>query len=475
MEEVLSEATSKPVTKKNLITRIMETIKKIFTWIAKQWNRFTNWVKNLFKRKTQSVDAIVDEVFKSPSNNQSIKSQKTLISANDKSLESNKSVSEQKSISIPFNPIVGDDKTDHTENITLAYKDLQCKIDGSSFLFRVNYVQDSNMVNRGRNAVPGHAPLNNSWNAIVFTFDMIINPDKLNLLKDIISSLNAKEYEGGIFNETQFVNKVNKFKQYWNTGASVPNKFVADIKNIEEVNKVIQDIHKALSFYDDPSIIPGENSVIVREALNFIADVSWRFQFGINAITTCMNHIYEIDAKYAEMIDNNEDLSKFVEGCITGNVPPKYIAWNTFAICSKRMRGNADQRRPKMGQTRLALFPLNEPVAIKVALSQYGVRSNNAEAMVFDAFKKNNSDHLLTRVENISKNKCVISMELVDTDTVDRHDSSHQKKYDKLLDDIHDARINAGLKISLTDIHWGNIGIRKNGEFVATDYGFTER
>jgi len=137
------------------------------------------------------------------------------------------------------------------------------------------------------------------------------------------------------------------------------------------------------------------------------------------------------------------------------------------------MRGDASQMRPKMGQSRLALFPTGKDVVTKIAINQYGVRANNAELMVYNTLKKHNREDIIARVEEATTNKCVISMEKADTN-FDKNSFEVNAAINKLRQDLNQVVHDTGLSVNISDIHSGNVG-KRGDKWISIDYGFTER
>ena len=114
--------------------------------------------------------------------------------------------------------------------------------------------------------------------------------------------------------------------------------------------------------------------------------------------------------------------------------------------------------------------PDNADHVYKVALSVWGMRANNSEKMVSDKFKQHGGENLIGLVNSITTNKCIKTMELVDTKNQVTEDIIHRLKsaIDKFCKEN---------KIPLNmigDLYSNNIGT-KNGYWVAMDYAMTNR
>lgn len=484
INSLLNEATSEVVEKKGIITKLLNIIRKIFEWIARQWHRFTTFIKNLFNRNRKTADQILEETI--PDINSRVKSSSKVGSSGITGSSNSSKVggsSGSKSLSIPFSPTV-EEGVAPVEKIELAYKDLICKIENDKIVFYANQIIDGAMdqmpINRfnpnKKDYVPAHGKPSAAWKGALMIYLLISNYENLaDLFNTIISQLDRKSWKSDKFNANSFAIDVNRFKNLLYGEISANNSFGLTIDQINSFNEILTRFNESMKFYDDPNIIPGGNDILVSRALNYLAEIAYHLQFGITLITGSMNKVHEIDARYAGIINDNESLSKFVEGCIKGNIPAKYIAFNAYSVCSEEMRGDSNQMKPKMGQSRLALFPHNKNVVTKIALSQYGIRANNTEVMVYEALKKHNNDHLIARIEDYSSNRCVISMEKADTESFDKKGTEVKIGIIRLKDELSRATAAAGLKINITqDIHPNNVG-KRGKEWIAIDYGFTER
>jgi len=470
MASFLAEASTNPVTKKNVFSKLWALIKRFWQWLVKQWNRFTSFIKRLFSRKSKSADQILEEVIPDA------------VASASKSKPKSEGKDKPKSIKLEFNPEVTDNTVPPSANtIELAYKDLICKIENDQIVFYPNrispeaHAQNPNYRNNPdiKDYVPAHGEPVAAWDGALMIYFLIDHPDYMSQFTNIIKQLDAKSWEQGLFNATTFSNDVQKFTTALFGRISVHNSFGLTMNQINQFNETLNAFNQSFTFYDDPESIPGGNNPLVLKALNKLAELAYHLQFGITLITGSMTKMHEIDAKYVGIINDNETLSKFIEGCIKGNVPSKYVAFNAFAVCSSDMRGDANQMRPKMGQSRLALFPTGKDVVTKIAINQYGVRANNAELMVYNTLKKHNREDIIARVEEATTNKCVISMEKADTN-FDKNSFEVNAAINKLRQDLNQVVHDTGLSVNISDIHSGNVG-KRGDKWISIDYGFTER
>lgn len=481
--KVISDMKSTPTTKRNVFQKIWDGIKKIMAWVAKQWGRFTDWIKGLFKKKTKSVDQIIEETIPQIANkiNKSSPVKSVKVEFNPTIIDDNKSQGANS------NPPIVDSKGNEVKSMSrivdLAYKDIICKIENDTIIFRKNEIWDNADIQIPKNRkedygldpnkkdyVPVNGTLTSAWKAAIGIYEIIYNSNYSKILNDIINQLKEKIWEDpNKFREmTSFMNNVNTlYDLITNRIRKAPDSFTLNITQINSFNNILNELHKALEFLDNPQT-PNPKHVMT---FNILSTVAWRLQFGVTLITGSMNKIHEIDAKYVGVINDNETLSKFIEGCLNGNVPTKYIAFNAYAICSNEMRGSANQMKPAMGETRLVLFPSNKDSVTKIAINQFGLRSNKIEDMVYNALKPHNGDNLLAKIEETSTNKCVMSIEKVNTDN---HNADYSE-ISELQEKLKIAIKNANLHIDIVDMHRGNMGRRKDGKLVVSDYGFTER
>lgn len=170
-------------------------------------------------------------------------------------------------------------------------------------------------------------------------------------------------------------------------------------------------------------------------------------------------------------------MSEFVYKCIESGFPAKYAAYNACHISTSAIKGNkaegekGSKEDPIWGQSRVVFFPDNADHVYKVALSVWGMRANNSEKMVSDKFKQHGGENLIGLVNSVTSNKCIETMELIDTKTyVVTQDVINRLK--SAIDNF--CKENKIPLNMIGDLHSNNIGT-KNNHWVAIDYAMTDR
>lgn len=230
MNDLLEEATKAPITKKQILSKIVAFIKKVVAWLVKQWQRFVQWIRKLLgKKNTKSADQCIMDAI---GNNSSKKIPEDPNS---------------KTISIPFHPQL-EDGVESVDKITLAYKDLQCKIEGDKITFILSELQSKSYSSK----IPGTGTTMNSPYFAEMIFDMIKNPENLKKLTDIIAALeeNKKdpEWSNNPDNVKSFVDKFNDINDYY-MKLNVSKETTVTINQITDFNSNLIRLHKALDFF----------------------------------------------------------------------------------------------------------------------------------------------------------------------------------------------------------------------------------
>ena len=280
---------------------------------------------------------------------------------------------------------------------------------------------------------------------------------------------------------------------------SVGNDLTLSLKDIDTVNTALRSLNEAIEEinFDDPAsdglgdkqkssgtmqgsnVMNKMNRETAMKALNIIADTVLGLQIGINMLTGGMGNKYEISPEYIGTVTTLEDLDNFAKGCIITGIPSKYIAYNVYLVASPALRGQANQKRPLMGQTRV-VFPcaarsskaFDTDSVLKIALNQVGIRSNKAEASISKALsdKTSRPGRYITPVLDCGSSYSVIRMMAAKTDySYDERNRIARTTVAPRFQEICDE-LNLGIDVQ-GDIHAGNIG-KLGDNWVCIDYGF---
>ena len=193
--------------------------------------------------------------------------------------------------------------------------------------------------------------------------------------------------------------------------------------------------------------------------------------FGMNQITHGLNRVYMIDATYMNAIDDQENLSKFVEKMAAAGIPSKYIMQNAYLISSKKLRGDGSPDKPIWGQSRCVFYPNKANYIIKVAYNPIGKIGNRNEAYITKLLHGQPEENLVAKVTKISKNGFVTQGEKV---RIPKNGASWDV-CNKIQSEINRSQVLKDTNISIEDIHENNIGYRSDKSPCIVDYGAVAR
>lgn len=225
--------------------------------------------------------------------------------------------------------------------------------------------------------------------------------------------------------------------------------------------------------------------------INILGNISHKFtkfQMCLNAFSNKLDFdINFIAPQYRGKIKDPSMLAKFVKGCIDKGISPKYLSYNTWLISSKKIKGDTKHFDPIKGQSRFVLFPEDSKIVYKVAMSGFGIASNNNEYKITNLVKdKPETKDYFALILNNYEDGVVVEQERVVNNLKDSglspevRENSLNALYDKsqstsdIEEDIGVIQRDLGIKtpISLDDLHSGNKNIDTNrGHIVLIDYG----
>lgn len=254
----------------------------------------------------------------------------------------------------------------------------------------------------------------------------------------------------------------------------------------------IQQLYSKLSAEVDKLLSSSERSE--EQYIKFFARLSRdlvRTQMSLNTFTNKFTFDANyISPQYRNKIKNPEMLGRFVRSCVDNGVPPKYIAYNSWLISNKTLRGDNKNYRPIRGQSRIVLFPEDPSVVYKIAMSGFGIASNNNETHVTNIVKHKPEikKYFALILDNYSDGAVVKQERSVNhlKFKSDDHDIIHMRNQsinelsnrglptnavkDQL--DIIQRELNLKHPIDLQDLHAANVSLDTNrGNIVLYDYG----
>lgn len=477
METALAEA-SNGTTKKNIIQRLIEFVKKALKWC---WERLTNgikWIGNyLFKGKTtMSADQVAESSLGPlPADKKSTKTNSGPVNAEpegsaktgSKPLGSNKV-----EIQVPSHPA---SEVKLPEFFTTSIKAFTIKLDADKNAIKVNYNQG--VVPRHNQILAKGAILrDNYYMDLVKVIALIMHPESMDRLMNAVKIISTRE-----LNNNGFVQAWQDFDNNFNHTVKFEDDYVT-LDSLVEFDKKLAEINKILEVLDQPETVDQKglgvgaftmprDSQAVTQAMNQLAGLVRTLQYGLNALFGAVGEAYVVDARYENSVSDPEQLSKFVEGMINAHIPNQYVMFNSYAVASPELKGDGSKGnmfKPKWGQTRFVFMP-NEEFVYKIAYNSMGIKSNKAEEAITNKLKETGGSDLIANVLGTTQNKHIVKVQYA-SDTGKLGDSSAVIVKDALAKHLNDNKV----PFNIRDIHSNNIG-KINGHLVAIDYGEVTR
>jgi hypothetical protein len=208
------------------------------------------------------------------------------------------------------------------------------------------------------------------------------------------------------------------------------------------------------------------------KSLNMVVRLLMRIQISLNYISSAFNNMSIIDASFYGQIKSLDKLDEFVDKCIKAGIPPKYIAYNTWLISNVCIRGTGEYK-PIFGHARATIFPPNQKIVLKIALSGLGTVSNETESRFTEIFKKMDRIDLIAPVIKDFKNNAIVAMERVNGNF--DLSSDVLKAYTKKANDAlteYQNKTGKKLNIKVGSQHIGNVAYdNKYKVYRSIDYG----
>ena len=467
LEDTINDART-GVTKQSFVSKIWETIKKILAWCAKQWNRFMNWLRKVFRRKKgqQTADQVASEIIGSKQSEVPASGIKNdtggTASATDAGTSGSKSggISSIK-VDIPSNPA---SEAPPEPSIDVLIKPILISYDAAADSFGIS-ITDATL--KGYGKVKGQN--DNAPKDYVTLLVLIDRPDIFEKLKNACQILH-QQYVGSGKIGNEFVNAVAEFDQAI-VGYRANTNWVVPFRKLSDFQKSLNDIMELIGNVNISNEVEFENSNVM-QTLNNIANYCARLQMSMNSFTRVAAEVHKIDAAYMGSIKTQETLDKFVKAMIDSGIPPKYIGYNTYLACDVSLKGTkGDENNPIWGQSRLVLFPEgSKDDIIKVALSGWGLQSNRSEYETSQVFVKNGGSDLISVTKSIGASGATILSERIQANGKSISGMAISSFTQKLNNFI----VRKKIPYSIGDLHGGNVGT-KNGQVVALDYAWSNR
>lgn len=208
------------------------------------------------------------------------------------------------------------------------------------------------------------------------------------------------------------------------------------------------------------------------KSLNMVVRLLMRIQISLNYISSAFNNMEIIDASFYRKIKSIALLDEFVGQCIKNGIPPKYVAYNAWLISNECICGNG-QYKPIFGHARATIFPPNDKIVLKIALSGLGTVSNETESRFTKIFIDMDRIDLIAPVIKDFKNNAIVAMERVNGnfDLPSSVLKDFTKKANDALDEYQKKK-GKNLNIKVGSQHIGNVAYdNKYKCYRSIDYG----
>lgn len=205
----------------------------------------------------------------------------------------------------------------------------------------------------------------------------------------------------------------------------------------------------------------------VSRAMGILTSRLNNIQMSFNALSNEIAHAFDLPTEYYGTVNTPEALESFVQKCVEGGVPPRYVIHGIMKISTDDLKG---PHQPA-GQSRVVLFPKNDQAVVyKVAYNGFGISSNKAEIAVCKAITKHHPpEKLIADVTKAYGNGYVIAMERANGKKPNLSQLREvRRKFEKF-----EAQAHTGLPTG--DLHENNVSQMPSGEWVSIDYGWSAR
>lgn len=286
-------------------------------------------------------------------------------------------------------------------------------------------------------------------------------------LKEIINALNDFEKKQNDSNYiiqygTAIKNADAIFQRYVTTDTPFELS-EEDIKKISEgVSKILEGLPSIGNFpeYNDNYKFTG----LLNRYNDYIAYFS-AIQMCMNAMFKKLDIIFELDDSDKNSCDAY-DLDAFIEELLIMNYPEKYIHTLAYQAAKPEMKDGC--KEAKWGQFRGCLIPKNGDVVYKYALCRKGTKDNENE---YDIYKKF-VDNGLSTVKYLCKPEVYPSFHnVLGMEKVGFNFKKSFRLPGEIVEQIDNELKSKNINVKLEDIHYQNIGFRKDKTPVITDYG----
>ena len=501
--------------KPGVFRQIINAIIKFFKFIGRQIARFVRFIASLFKRKTKTADQIAEEVGIQP--NKSVakssstgsksavsqavsssgsttakppKKKRNFVKAGRKrySPKIDKSVGEVvKTVTIPLEVETGKGSVvDQSIDVDVIMKKLRIKLnqDGTFSMDAPQGVENAwRITNRDDHIQDNHkVKMNEAQNPYLAVQALLGDggtyfSNLMNAADKLFESI--RRTNNGVNDAaTELEAMLDKnYRPKWNFNTNDRFKYSDIIELQKKVSEFTTKLERFKEYqFPDTDVWYRYGSLYKRVVgvLNQLTVKVNDVQMSLNTLTKCFMIVYDLDAEYEGCVSDIETLTKFVDGCIKSGMPAKNVIINTYLITTPELHGETITM--KNGNSRAVMFPENEPnIVYKVALSGFGLAANRAERRISILAEKQEFNELMDLIAPTNREittDTVISQERAVPTTEEERKANLRQYLVKLIGFLNDHK---DFPYNIGDIHDDNIGKRKDGTWIAVDYGMTAR
>lgn len=453
----LGNAICEKVSLKEAWKKVILFLADIIDWIVKWCGKIIKWIKGLFtKKQPRSAEQILVSL--------GVASQDDVDAKNivvPKADDSEVTPMQPKDLDFALKPLMVSFKND--QSITISFQEVKASLMGSDKDMKIKG-QDS-----GLSGIPKffHAlyklELGRPIIALYYIKNIGQSQDQLLAYCKILYEEKTKN--------SSLVDLVNFTDKVWENARTFAdqNKNGCDVKvsELERFGQTLSKCSELLRKYDE-SQTPMDKYWYT--AASRVSSMIAELQYGLNDITRSLKGVYVMSPAHCNTIRDIGMLSKFAAKMIEAGIPSKYIGFNIYMASHGDLKGQGSALNPVWGQSRVTLFPIkNDKVVYKIALNGTGVRSNRIESSSWATIQSSNYSEWFAAVNAVTKNRCVVEMERVNTDKKGHvHKASIVEEVREKVKSIC-QELNLPNDLSI-DIHVGNIGW-KNNHACVIDYG----
>lgn len=272
--------------------------------------------------------------------------------------------------------------------------------------------------------------------------------------------------------DVSYQNKVDELYNKFNDFMSENMNFINEKELIftgEDLSNVAKSVQQCMDNLPDITNIPEYDKGFAYDRLMEIYNGFMSFfttvQMGLNAIYKELKIDMVIPDEYKNSCDITE-IDEFIEELLNMRYPEKYIHSLVYQAAKTELKDAC--KAAKWGQFRGCLIPKNEDVVYKYAICEKGKKDNENEYGIYKLFEDNGliTINYLCKPTTYGSFHNVLAMEKVKFNP-----RKSNKLPARIVHEIDQELQDKNINIKLGDVHRDNIGFRKDGSPVISDYG----